>query len=183
MFLDETGVLLTPLVRATWAPRGETPTLEQRMRHREKISVIGALCVSPDRRRVRLYLLFFPGDTVDAQVATFFLGQLLHHLRGPVALVWDGLGAHRGEEVEEFLDQHPRLRAHRFPPYWPELNPVEQVWRWLKWDELANFAPENVEALEAKAEEVIREAVNDQKLLRAFIALSELPLDLEPPRH
>ena len=26
------------------------------------------------------------------------------------------------------------------PPYSPELNPIEQVWRWLRQKDLANFA-------------------------------------------
>lgn len=168
-------------MRATWAPRGVTPKLEQTMRRRKKISVIGALCVSPDRRRVRLYLSFFPNDTIDGDLVQFFLGELLRELRGPVAVVWDRLGAHRGQELEAFLEAHPRLRTWDFPPYCPELCPTEQAWRWLKWDELANFAPESVEDLEEKAEALAREACSSQRLLRSFIDLCELPLQLQPP--
>jgi len=151
------------------------------MNQRRKITVLGALCVSPDRRRVRLYLAFFPQDNMDGELAVWFLGELLRHLRGPVAVVWDRLGPHRGEAVEEFLDTHPRLRVWHFPPYCPELNPTEQVWRWLKWDRLANFAPANVEVLQDKAGALCQQACSDSQLLRSFIALSELPLDLEPP--
>lgn len=181
MFPDETGLLTTPLVRATWAPRGVTPKRALAMRQRRKISVIGTLCVSPGRRRVRLFLAFFPDDTVDGELMAYFLGQVLRHLRGPVAVVWDRLGAHRGEEMDDFLAAHPRVRVWEFPAYCPELDPTEWVWRWLKWDRLANFAPPDVEALAEKAEAEVKPACSDQALLRSFIELSELPLQLVPP--
>lgn len=179
MFIDETGLLMTPLVRATWAPRGQTPRLEQTMRQRKKLSVIGALCVRPDGRRVRLYLAFFAQESIDGELVELFVGQLLRHLGGPVVLLWDRLGAHQGEELEEFMARHPRLRVFEFPPYCPELDPVEWLWRWLKWDKLANDAPGRLEELDTKAGEACREARSSQPLLRSFIAQSELPLELK----
>lgn len=181
VFLDETGLLLTPLVRATWALRGQTPEFEQVLGEREKISVIGALGVSPDLKRVRLYLAFFLKDNVDGELSRLFLADLLRQLSGPVVLVWDRLKAHLGEEVEEFLDEHPRLRTELFPACCPELNPVEELWRWLKWDKLANFAPANLAVLDARAGELCAQACRDQDLLRAFIMQSELPLELASP--
>lgn len=38
---------MAPLVRRTWAFRGATPRLEQKGKHREKVSVAAALCLSP----------------------------------------------------------------------------------------------------------------------------------------
>jgi transposase len=181
VFLDETGLLLAPLVRATWALCGQTPELEQTLRHPEKLSVIGALCVSPDLRRLRLYLAFFPKDSIDGELTRFFVADLLRHLAGLVVLVWDRLGAHRGEEMEEFLAEHPRLKVEEFPPYCPELNPVEWLWRWLKWDKLANFAPASLEVLDERAGALCVQARRDQDLLRSFIVQSELPLDLVDP--
>ena len=43
VLIDETGLLLNPLVRRTWAPRGKTPVLESWGGHRKKVSVIGAV--------------------------------------------------------------------------------------------------------------------------------------------
>src|SRR3989442_37037 len=55
VFLDESGLLMAPLVRRTWAPRGQTPILLQRTRSHDKVSVTAVLTVSPRRRRVSLY--------------------------------------------------------------------------------------------------------------------------------
>lgn len=182
VFLDETGLLMVPLVRRTWAPRGLTPQFKQVMGERKKVSAIGALCVSPERGRVRLYLMFFR-DNIDEDLVEYFLRHLMRHLRGPLMLLWDSLGAHKGEVAQEFLAAHGRLRVERFPLYCPELNPMELLWRWVKWDEMANFAPQSVDALEEKASEVARRAFPDQDLLRSFIMECELPLELEELRH
>jgi hypothetical protein len=54
VLLDESGFMLQPLVRRTWAPRGETPVHRTWDRH-HRLSVISALTVSPNRRRLGLY--------------------------------------------------------------------------------------------------------------------------------
>src|SRR5262249_46654623 len=48
-FLDESGFLLIPNVRKTWAPVGHTPQLRHSYRH-DRVSVISALTVAPQRR-------------------------------------------------------------------------------------------------------------------------------------
>ena len=36
------------------------------------------------------------------------------------------------------------LTLERLPAYAPDLNPVEAVWSWLKYGQLANFVPDGV---------------------------------------
>jgi len=85
-----------PLVRRTWAPRGHTPVLMQRGRSRRKVSVIGALVISPRRRRVRAYFGLLPDANFDGESILAFVVQLCRALRVPIALIWDRLGAHIG---------------------------------------------------------------------------------------
>ena len=64
VFLDESGFLLIPTVRRTWAPRGQTPVLYHRYRH-DKVS---AITVSPVRQHCGLYAHFHvkrPGTESD----------------------------------------------------------------------------------------------------------------------
>jgi hypothetical protein len=61
-FLDESAVSLTPPVRRTWAPRGVTPVLRDRKRHRPKVSRVGALCFRPDGSAARLLFGFHRGS-------------------------------------------------------------------------------------------------------------------------
>src|SRR4030042_3489790 len=50
--IDESGLLMAPLVRRTWAVRGQPPVLVQRAGPREKVSVAAALWLSPRRARL-----------------------------------------------------------------------------------------------------------------------------------
>jgi hypothetical protein len=52
-FVDESGFMLNPLVRRTFAPRGKTPVNRVADPH-ARISVIGAITVDPRRERVGL---------------------------------------------------------------------------------------------------------------------------------
>jgi hypothetical protein len=54
--LDETGFLMLPVLRRTWAPCGATLTFAVRARSHEKVSGIGAQVVSPRRRQITLAL-------------------------------------------------------------------------------------------------------------------------------
>ncbi len=133
---------MAPLRRRSWAPRGHTPRLRQRGRSRRKVSVIGALVISPRRHRVRGYFEFLPEANYDGEAILAFLKQLRRALRAPLTLVWDRLRAHRFEPVAGWLAEHRRaVRAYLLPPYAPELNPVELIWGYAKSHRLANFAP------------------------------------------
>ena len=56
-----------------------------------------------------------------------FLNQLLSKTRGAkeIHIVLDNLSAHKTKAVEEFLQQHPRVRFHFTPTYSSWLNQVE----------------------------------------------------------
>ena len=58
------------------------------------------------------------------------------------ASVWDGGGNHKGPAIRELLRRNKRLTPERLPAYAPDLNPVEVVWSWLKFGELAKHVPD-----------------------------------------
>ncbi|HBL18139.1 MAG TPA: hypothetical protein DD417_15645 [Elusimicrobia bacterium] len=70
MFIDETGFLMAPLVRRTWARKGHTPILRQATRSHKKVSVVGALVVPARRIDVREG----PRETVAIDHATLHPG-------------------------------------------------------------------------------------------------------------
>ena len=168
---------MAPLARRSWSPRGQTPVLVQRGRSRRKVSVIGALVISPKRRRVRAYFRLHPEANLDGPLVLSFLKQLLRALRVPLELVWDRLNAHRGEPVKGFLERRRRrLHVHLLPPYAPELNPVELIWGYLKANPMANFAPGELAELADQTDLATCVIARDQTLLRSF--LEHCPLSL-----
>lgn len=180
MFIDETGFLLTPLVRRSWAPVGQTPVLRHRGGHREKISIIGALSISPRRRRLNLYMHLYQGRSVQEQEFIVFLRDLLRHLRGNVIVIWDRLNQHLSHEVKAYVAARGRVSLEYFPPYAPELNPVEYLWTTMKCHRLANHGIGTIEMLEARVAEEARQVRPRQDLLRSFAEHSPLPLRLSP---
>lgn len=172
VFLDESGFLLIPNVKRTWAPKGQTPTVSYLLKHK-KISAMSALAVSPKRQHLALYLHFrrrsFKGPDVIR-----FLRDLLTHLRGPVILLWDGSSIHRHGEVKAFVQAHPRLQVEEFPGCAPELNPAEYVWNQAD-AALANSAPEDLDELQGLLSLTKRRLLRSQQLLWACIYASDLP--------
>ena len=92
-----------------------------------------------------------------------------------VVLLWDGLPAHRSRKVQAHLaEQKDWLTVERFPPYAPELNPVEYVWSSVKGKHVANLCADAVGDLSAAVEKGAKAVGDDDKLLRGCLAASTL---------
>ena len=175
--MDETGFLLIPNVRRTWAPRGQTPILRHRVK-RDKVSAISAVTVSGQRQRLGLYLHFHNANITHVEVA-LFLRELLTHLRGQLIVIWDGGSIHKGPDVRALLKRHPRVHVCQFPGYAPELNPDEFVWSYYK-RELSNGRPMDIDELLGDLVRISRKVRKRSRLLRSFVVASDLPPFLRP---
>lgn len=149
--------------------------------HRTKVSVIGAVSVSPVAHRLGFYFATEVDGYYTAGKVVAFLRYLLTHLRGKVVVIWDGGPNHKGPVIREFLRKNRRLRLERLPAYAPDLNPVEAVWSWLKWGRLANFVPDDLAELDDWVVEFLVALKHDPELLRALWDRSDLPFPLPPP--
>jgi len=171
-FVDQSGFLLIPTVRRTWAPRGKTPLLYHSYR-RDRISTISALTVSPRRGRLGLYVAFHRKNITGVEVVEF-LRHLQRHLHKPIVLLWDGGPIHRRRLVKEYLaGSHTRFQVYRFPAYAPELNPDEYVWTQSK-HYLANATPQDVEELSQDLRRALGRIARSQQLLKACLCESTL---------
>jgi transposase len=178
VLIDESGFLLSPLVRRTLAPRGQTPVLKTWGGHRERVSAMAALTVSPRRHHLGLYFATYPKLFVNQERAADFLRNLLTRLRGAVIVVWDGGPMHKGEAIRAVLRDFPRLSLERLPPYTPELNPVEYLWNHLKYGTLSNFMPDDLFHLDTVLKQRLCRARKSSARLRSFFIQSGLPLRL-----
>jgi transposase len=169
VFLDESGFMLTPTVRRTWAPRGRTPILDCWDR-RDRISAISCVTVSPIARRLNLYFDLLP-DNANATGADIvdFLRQLKAQLRGPLTVIWDGSNIHsKSRLVQAYLARHPEIVVKDLPGYAPELNPDEGVWGWSKYGRLANLAATDTDHLRDQVFDELTYAKGDPLLLTSF---------------
>jgi hypothetical protein len=153
--------------------------LLHRCRHRRRLSVIGALSISPGRRRRMDLLLRWHADrSVRTAQIVRFLTALLQRVRGHLIVVWDGLLAHRAVAVRELAVASGRMELERLPGYAPELNPVEGVWCNIKWHRMANHGLTEVPQIHAMAKAEGRKLRGKQRLLRSFVKATRLPIRL-----
>ena len=133
VFVDEAGFYLLPAVVRTYAPVGHTPILRVPLSW-DHLSAISA--ITPDGN---LYMMV-QEDAFKGPAIVRFLKHLLRYIPGKLLIIWDGLPAHGGPAVRQFLAQAGAQRIHleRLPGYAPDLNPDEGVWRYLKYVELRN---------------------------------------------
>lgn len=166
--------MLQPLMRRTWAPRGQTPVMDAWDRH-DRLTAITALALSPQRRRISLYFELLDHNAT----ATDFLGFLLRlrdELKRPLWVIWDRLGAHR--KAARLLEDVGAawLNFTFLPAYCPELNPVEHVWSTTKWGALANWPAPNLEAMGERVGESFDNQADSQATLRGHFRWAELDL-------
>ena len=179
VFLDESGFMLTPTVRRTWAPTGQTPLLKCWDR-RDRLSVISCITVSPERGHVNFYFqVLEPNKNAKADDTIAFLKSLRRQLGGPMTVIWDRSRIHkRSRLVRAYLEKPPEIVEESLPGYAPELNPDEGVWGWTKYGRLANLAAADVKELQARIEEEFETLRNDRRLLRSFIKEADLNLSV-----
>jgi transposase len=177
VWLDESGFQLTPSVRRTFAPRGQTPVLSCWDR-RDRISAISCITLSPVQGRPGLYFELLPVNrTVHAEDVVAFLRELKRQLRGPFTVVWDQHVIHsKARAVKAFLADNPDIVVEDFPGYVPELNPDEWVWSWTKYGRLSNLAAWDAHELWDHIVMALIDLKFQPKILNAFIEEAGLPV-------
>ena len=151
VFLDESGISLTPVVHRTWAPRGQPPVLVHPFGWR-RASMCAAICAKIGGGGAQVAFDIRPGSyNTDRLIEV--LGELHHFLDGDkVTLVWDNLSAHTSRTMRAWIGaQRSWLVVEQLPPYAPDLNPVETLWTNLKGQELANLATDSLDEVMAAA--------------------------------
>jgi len=156
--------------------------LRYRLRQRLKVTVLGSLCVSPDRRRCRLLAEFLPERGITAEDLLKHLQRLRRTLRRPLIVVLDNLRLHKTKPLQAWCRKVGDVELAYLPAYAPELNPIEQVWRHGKYVTSAGRVVETVSELEALARESV-EAAEEQRLLKGFLRGTRLPLQMDLHRR
>jgi transposase len=167
---------MAPLVRRTWSPRGQTPILYQKTCSHKKVSVIAALCIAPCKSCFSLYFRLHPDSNINSSLVVSFLRCLLKELSGNLIILWDRFQPHRSRKVQELISSYDRLYLEYFPPYAPELNPVENVWSHTKMNSMVNLTALDIDTLASKSHKNLRSLQYKQILLRSFFKETGLSL-------
>lgn len=139
----------------------------------DRLSSIASLTLSARRRRVGLYFLIHDAN-IKAQKVEAFFRDVQRRLNRPVILVLDRWAVHR--KAAKALLGDKRFRIEWLPPYAPDLNPVEHVWKRMKYDDMANYVPDDVLDLEIEAEICLEEFHDNPDMLRSCFHGAKLQL-------
>jgi tRNA U34 5-methylaminomethyl-2-thiouridine-forming methyltransferase MnmC len=174
VLIDESGFMLQPVVRRTWAPKGETPIQHSWDRH-DRLSVIAAITLPPLHRRLGLYFQVHDHNICFEEVMAF-LYLLHHHLRRKFILVMDRYSAHR--KAVRLLQEAGVgwFEVEWLPGYAPDLNPVEMLWNHTKYADLANFIPDDVGHLLQAVNVSIANTRQNGHLIHSFFKYAGLEL-------
>jgi transposase len=167
VFIDESGLGTRPTRARTWAPRGETPVLQETFNWKS-LSIIGG------RALWRFYFQIPAGSIKSLQVVEF-LRHLQRHIPGKILVIWDGAPIHRSVLVKNHVAATKgRLVVERLPAYAPALNPVEYLWGHLKTREIANLVATQAWELSFAATAALRRMRRRRLIIAACDTQAEL---------
>jgi transposase len=158
-FQDEARFGTQGTITRVWAPNGSRPRTV-RQNGREWLYVMIAVCaVTGDASA-----LIMP--ELNTAVVSLFLEQFARELPAGVhaVLIWDGAGFHTGGD----LVVPAGVSLIRLPPYSPELNPVENLWHYMRSHHWSNRVYKGYEELKEEAVRSLGVVCQDTDKLRTI---------------
>jgi len=141
-FQDEARFGQKGTITRVWAPKGSRPRAVRQLRY-TALYVLVAVCITTGATSA----LIMP--ELNADVLNLFLEQMSRELPAEVhaVLIWDGAGFHTSGD----LMVPSNISVILLPPYSPELNPVENLWHYLRAHHWSNRAYQDYDELESEA--------------------------------
>jgi len=167
-FEDEATIRLTGVLARTWGPKGQR-IVKRVTGLRGTIPVISAL--NPNGKLIFKLLR----KKISSKEVIQFLSQMLkQHPRRHLIVVMDRARPHTSQETTNFIRMNPRLHVFYLPPYSPDLNPDEQVWNYLKNEELKSHKANSTEELRKLSQQKLRRLAKSRTTLRALFFRSHV---------
>lgn len=106
-----------------WILKGERKEIATTGRQ-YRLNFIGGICLNGYR------FIYQQAEKVDADGIALFLTELRKRNPGKykIHLIWDRAGYHRDKEIQKFA-KSLEIKLHYLPPYSPNLNPIERLWK------------------------------------------------------
>lgn len=108
-------------------------------------------------------------DNIDSDGAIDFLKHLHRHTRRRLVVLWDHGSIHTSRKTKTFLQENRRwVEAYFLPGYAPDLNPAELFNGQLKYHELKNCTPHDLEELKQLVRLAVMRIRARRGLVRSF---------------
>jgi transposase len=147
----------------TWGKKGETPVVVT-TGARHGLGLISAITAKGHMR----FMIKEKGG-VNATVFIAFLKRLLVGAKRTIFLIVDQGPAHRAKMTKAFVETlGGKLRLFYLPPYSPDRNPDELVWKHLKADTVGRMVSTGKADFKGKVVSSMRRRQNNPKKIRSF---------------
>ena len=161
IFQDESRFGQQGTTTNVWARRGSRPTAVRQTEY-QYLWVLGAVCAETGHAEGLL------SPQLNTKIINTFLAQFSQTLAADehAAMIWDGAGFH----VAGKLQVPDNVTIIQLPPYSPELNPIENLWHYLKSHFWSNRAYADYDELEQAAVQAWKKAVLNTDLMKTVCA-------------
>jgi len=134
--MDEAGIKREATVTSCWCPRGKATIVMSPATH-EKVSLVGAVRIDT-------------GELIGQEVERFDRFAMIEFIKAidaremghekPIYVILDNAKPHHAKDVETYITtSSSRVNLLFLPPYSPELNPSENIWRQLRKERTHNM--------------------------------------------
>ena len=162
VYFDESGFSMKPVIPYAWQPRNSTLYLPAKPAKR--LNVLGFIS------RTTPSLFHQHVGTVNTEIVINAFDQFAKHYNAtcyqatkrPCIVVLDNASMHRSRAFREKVDDWMAYGVclHYLPPYSPELNRIERLWRQIKYHYLSPSAYTSFETLTAAVANVLEGCSN-----------------------
>jgi transposase len=140
-YVDEAGFAPQPPNRSAWSKVGETHAVLSK--RSQRLNVIGALLSSGRLLMAKLW------QSVNGLWFFGFLMALIERVKKPMVVILDNASIHTAKALEPYWEllKEKGLQFYFLPPYSPELNRIEILWKKIKyeWLPFKSFTPDELE--------------------------------------
>jgi hypothetical protein len=132
LFEDESMIRDYQAIQKTWFAKGKQRIIKTTGKHRG-VKLLATLDYAEGK------IVWKEDEAYDATAFLAFLMQVLKaYPAGKIAMILDNARIHHAKLLADFLAENSRLTLVFLPPYSPQLNLVEGLWKWLKSDVINN---------------------------------------------
>lgn len=148
-YIDEVGFTLVPPIPYAWQVLGVTLAIPSRQSRR--LNILGFM------HRLGTLESYVSEQSITSDVVAACIEAFFPDVERPTVLVMDQASIHTAQIVWERRDEWAQRGLYLFalPPYSPELNRIEIVWRFMKYDWIENAAYESWQTLRNQVEKVL----------------------------
>lgn len=157
-YYDESGFCLVPYIPYAWQEQGETIAIESGNSNR--INVLGFM-----NKRNDLDAYTIEGS-VDSNIVIHCFNEFCKTIQGPTVIVVDNASIHTSEAFQGAIPIWEKQGVFVFylPNYAPELNLIEILWRFMKYEWIEFWAYTDFASLVQYVEGVIKGVGNQYKI-------------------